>query len=196
VNRLQEQMGSFDEKNVYYWNEAIHVNGVAWNLFTASYRHGLLMSGLGKAAEQQEKNRNDLTQLVKRYLPGYTVKADKIANHSIIQQFQEYFQGNRQHFSFKICPLGTEFQQKVWQELIRIPYGQTCSYSSIADKIKCFGGQRAVGMANHNNPLGIVIPCHRVIGKTGKLTGYAGGLEIKRLLLDLEKHGKSEKLHG
>jgi methylated-DNA-[protein]-cysteine S-methyltransferase len=76
------------------------------------------------------------------------------------------------------------------QELTRIPYGETCSYSDIARKVGCSQGQRAVGLANNRNPLGVVVPCHRVIGKKGDLVGYAGGLEIKRMLLELEKQGK------
>ena len=82
---------------------------------------------------------------------------------------------------------GTAFQMKVWQELLKIPYGDTVSYSEIAERIGCPEGARAVGGAVHNNPLWIIVPCHRVVGKNGKLTGYAGGTEMKKTLLELEK---------
>ena len=82
---------------------------------------------------------------------------------------------------------GTAFQMKVWQELLKIPYGDTVSYSEIAERIGCPEGARAVGGAVHNNLLWIIVPCHRVVGKNGKLTGYAGGTEMKKTLLELEK---------
>ncbi|MEF3695400.1 MAG: methylated-DNA--[protein]-cysteine S-methyltransferase [Candidatus Cloacimonadota bacterium] len=105
----------------------------------------------------------------------------------IKQQLDEYFAGNRERFELPLCPQGTEFQKAVWQALSSIPYGQTRTYAQIAALIGKPKACRAVGMANHNNPLPILIPCHRVIGADGKLTGYAGGLTIKQLLLDLER---------
>ena len=102
-------------------------------------------------------------------------------------QLQEYFSGRRQIFNLPLSPRGTPFQQKVWQALQTIPYGQTRSYQDIAIQINEPKACRAVGQANHYNPLAIVIPCHRVIGKSGRLTGYAGGLNIKTRLLQLEQ---------
>lgn len=102
-------------------------------------------------------------------------------------QIEEYFRGNRKEFSLPLSPIGSKFQLKVWDALKEIPYGTTCSYQDIAIKIGNKNACRAVGMANHLNPIGIMIPCHRVIGKNKKLVGYAGGLDIKEKLLNLEK---------
>ena len=105
----------------------------------------------------------------------------------IKQQLDEYFAGTRTCFELPLCPQGTVFQKAVWQALSAIPYGQTRTYAQIAALIGKPKACRAVGMANHKNPLPILIPCHRVIGADGRLTGYAGGLTIKQLLLDLER---------
>jgi methylated-DNA-[protein]-cysteine S-methyltransferase len=102
------------------------------------------------------------------------------------RQLDEYFAGRRQKFNLAIAPQGTQFQQLVWQELIRIPYGKTASYGEIARRVGRPKASRAVGMANHHNPLPIIIPCHRVIGADGSLTGFGGGLDVKKFLLDLE----------
>ena len=104
------------------------------------------------------------------------------------RQLEEYFAGTRQVFDLPVANDGTEFQQKVWNELRKIPYGQTASYGQIADRL---GYQpvvsRAVGAANGANPIPIVVPCHRVVGADGTLTGYAGGIDRKRVLLELER---------
>lgn len=102
-------------------------------------------------------------------------------------QLDEYFQGKRTTFSLPFKLIGTPFQLAVWKELQNIPYGQTTSYKEIAQKINKPKACRAVGMANNKNPLPIIIPCHRVIGSNGKLIGYAGGLNLKNYLLELEK---------
>ncbi|MEA3468933.1 MAG: methylated-DNA--[protein]-cysteine S-methyltransferase [Thermodesulfobacteriota bacterium] len=101
-------------------------------------------------------------------------------------QLQKYLAGERTKFDLPIGFRGTEFQQQAWQALLSIPYGKTCSYSEQAQLIGNPRAVRAVGRANGMNPIAIVVPCHRVIGKSGKLTGYAGGLDIKQFLLDLE----------
>lgn len=103
------------------------------------------------------------------------------------KQFEEYINGKRKFFDLPICPSGTEFQQKVWNALKDIPYGETRSYKDVALAIGNEKACRAVGMANNRNPISIIIPCHRVIGKNGKLVGYGGGLPIKEYLLKLEK---------
>ena len=105
-------------------------------------------------------------------------------------QLQEYFGGKRTVFTFPIRPQGTDFQRNVWQQLCRIPYGETQTYSQIAAAIGKPAASRAVGLACNRNPIWIVIPCHRVIGKNASLTGYAGGLTVKQALLDLEKRQK------
>lgn len=104
-----------------------------------------------------------------------------------INEIKEYLNGNRKKFDIPIKLNGTGFQKKVWNELLKIPYGETCSYKDIAIRINNEKGVRAVGMANHNNPIAIIVPCHRVIGKNGKLVGYAGGIDIKSKLLEIEK---------
>jgi methylated-DNA-[protein]-cysteine S-methyltransferase len=103
------------------------------------------------------------------------------------KQLDEYFAGNRREFDLPLSPYGTDFQQAVWKELLAIPYGETRSYGQVAQNIGKPKACRAVGMANNKNPISVVIPCHRVIGADGSLTGYGGGLEMKRKLLDLEK---------
>ena len=103
------------------------------------------------------------------------------------RQLAEYFQGQRQEFSLPLAPQGTPFQQRVWSALQTIPYGQTRSYGEIARQVNSPKGARAVGMANHRNPIAVFIPCHRVVGQNGALTGYAGGLWRKEKLLELEK---------
>jgi methylated-DNA-[protein]-cysteine S-methyltransferase len=103
-----------------------------------------------------------------------------------VKELQEYFDGSRQIFSVKVRVIGTPFQQKVWTALQQVPFGVFPSYADIAEAIGRPTATRAVGMANHRNPVPIFIPCHRVIGKNGDLTGYAGGLELKQKLIKLE----------
>jgi len=102
------------------------------------------------------------------------------------RQLTEYFAGERTTFDLPLRPAGAPFQLRVWDALLRIPYGETASYGEIARELGHPTAARAVGAANGRNPLAIVVPCHRVIGSNGSLTGYAGGLECKRALLDLE----------
>ena len=97
-----------------------------------------------------------------------------------------YFAGERQTFDLPLAPRGTEFQQSVWSALQQIPYGETTTYSTIAERIGRPAAVRAVGAANGANPIPIVIPCHRVIGASGSLTGFGGGLDVKRQLLAME----------
>lgn len=102
-------------------------------------------------------------------------------------QLSEYLAGERKRFDLPLYLEGTAFPKKVWEALCTIPYGQTRSYADIAAQIGAPKACRAVGMANNRDPIAILVPCHRVVGKNGSLTGYAGGLEIKKRLLDLEK---------
>jgi methylated-DNA-[protein]-cysteine S-methyltransferase len=105
-------------------------------------------------------------------------------------QLEAYFAGNLRRFDLQLAPEGTPFQLAVWRELEQIPYGETISYGELARRVGKPEASRAVGAANGRNPLPIVIPCHRVIGSSGRLTGYGGGVETKRALLDLERaHG-------
>ncbi len=105
----------------------------------------------------------------------------------VFMQLREYFEGKRKTFDIPYEMHGTEFQKKVWRALCDIPYGETRSYKEIAIAVGNEKASRAVGMANNRNPIGIIVPCHRVIGASGKLVGYAGGLEMKQFLLELEK---------
>lgn len=111
-----------------------------------------------------------------------------------VNQLNDYFAGNRKVFDFKINPQGTDFQQKVWQELLNIPFGKTMSYLDLSKKLGDVKAIRAVASANGKNPLWIVIPCHRVIGTDGSLTGYAGGLWRKKWLLEHESPNQQQSL--
>ena len=104
----------------------------------------------------------------------------------VITQLEQYFEGTRTEFDLPLAPVGTEFQLAVWELLLRIPYGRTSTYGELARQLGKPGASRAVGAANGANPLSIVVPCHRVIGASGKLTGFGGGLHNKEILLRLE----------
>jgi methylated-DNA-[protein]-cysteine S-methyltransferase len=113
--------------------------------------------------------------------------ADRHAFPEAVRQLESYFAGELTHFQLKLHPRGTPFQMTVWRALAEIPYGETLSYSDLARRVGMPKAVRAAGAANGRNPLSIVIPCHRVIGSNGSLTGYGGGIEIKKRLLDLER---------
>ncbi len=113
-------------------------------------------------------------------------REDAMVFADVIEQLRAYFGGRRSSFDIALAPRGTAFQQQVWRELGRIPYGTTTTYAKIARSIGRPRAIRAVGAANAKNPLSIVVPCHRVVGHDGRLTGYAGGVPNKRTLLDLE----------
>jgi methylated-DNA-[protein]-cysteine S-methyltransferase len=102
-------------------------------------------------------------------------------------QLEQYFAGERTEFDLDVQLEGTPFERRVWAEVRAIPYGETASYAEIARRIGSPGASRAVGRANGHNPIAVIVPCHRVVGSDGSLTGYAGGIEMKRALLDLER---------
>lgn len=133
-------------------------------------------------------DREDLDQRIERL--SKKVILDVVPNEEIIRQLsnqlEEYFSGKRQHFELPLDLNGTAFQQTVWEALQKIPFGQTCSYQSLAEGINNPKAVRAVAKANADNLLLILLPCHRIIGKNGTLTGYAGGLPRKEFLLKLE----------
>lgn len=145
-------------------------------------------SPVGKIKIMEEDNRVVEIRFVKDE-KNYNPKTEvlKLAK----KEFKEYFTGKRKVFTFPIKLDGREFSLKVYKALMGIPYGETCSYKDIAIKIGNENSQRAVGGANNKNKLPIVIPCHRVIGRNGKLVGYAEGLEIKQKLLELERKNKN-----
>ncbi|NKZ14320.1 methylated-DNA--[protein]-cysteine S-methyltransferase [Mycolicibacterium septicum DSM 44393] len=114
-------------------------------------------------------------------------EADDTAFSDAADQLSAYFAGERTEFDLELDMVGTQFQRRVWEALQTIPYGETCSYGEIARQIGSPSASRAVGLANGHNPIGIIVPCHRVIGANGSLTGYGGGLDRKRALLELER---------
>lgn len=145
-------------------------------------------TSLGKIGFTEEKG--SLTGL---HLPGEALAVIgqyKLEETPLIKeayrQLNEYLEGDRRNFDIPLDPKGTEFQKKVWEELMKIPYGEAVSYGEIAKRVGTPRGARAVGLANNRNPIAIIIPCHRVIGADGRLVGYGGGLHIKKALLDLE----------
>jgi methylated-DNA-[protein]-cysteine S-methyltransferase len=113
--------------------------------------------------------------------------ADAGFNPEVAKQIDEFFAGKRQDFDFPLAPRGSEFQKRVWAELVKIPFGETISYGELARRIGNPAASRAVGRANATNPIALIVPCHRVIGTNGKLTGYGGGIELKEKLLAWER---------
>jgi methylated-DNA-[protein]-cysteine S-methyltransferase len=120
-------------------------------------------------------------------------RSSELGSHPVLKaasaQLEEYFAGTRRDFDVALSPRGTPFQRKVWNALARIPFGATRSYGELAREISKPSASRAVGMANGRNPISIIVPCHRVIGANGALTGFAGGLEAKKYLLAFESGG-------
>lgn len=108
-------------------------------------------------------------------------------NPEVARQLDEFFEGKRRTFDFPLAPKGTDFQKRVWAELVKIPFGETISYGELAKRVGNPNASRAVGRANATNPIALIVPCHRVIGMNGKLTGYAGGLDLKDKLLTWER---------
>ena len=133
---------------------------------------------------------SDLGVRAIEFHPGPASDGERNDDHALLRevatQLQEYFTGKRREFRLALDMHGTEFQKRVWRRLETIPYGETRSYAQIAAVIGEPKAVRAVGAANGANPIPIVVPCHRVIGSSGKLTGYGGGLELKKKLLELE----------
>ncbi len=126
--------------------------------------------------------------LQKINIPYVTSLKDSEVLSKTVKQLEEYFSGQRKKFDLPLAPEGSAFQKKVWKELLKIPFGKTCSYKDIALKIKQEKACRAVGNANGKNPICLIIPCHRVIASNGTLGGYSGGIDIKIKLLEIEKN--------
>ena len=122
-----------------------------------------------------------------RYYPERPIAGSQPLLKRVVQQLNEYFQGQRSHFGVPLDLKGTPFQLRIWEELMRISYGTTVSYGEIASRVDRTGGGQAVGFAVGSNPVPIVVPCHRVIGHDGSLVGFGGGLSIKQRLLELER---------
>ena len=134
----------------------------------------------------QFQNNDEITDSAREAIDGHLEQAKN--------ELEAYFRGELTRFTVALDLRGTDFQQQVWQELQQIGYGKSCSYQDIASSISRPKAVRAVGAANGANPVAIIVPCHRVIGKNGKLTGYAYGVEMKQYLLDLEQDNRREAL--
>lgn len=131
--------------------------------------------------------------MARKHEPDWVEK--KSAFKEVIKQLDKYFAGKLEEFDLPLAPEGTDFQQSVWQALTEIPYGETWSYGELAKHIGRPKASRAVGAANGVNPIPIIVPCHRVIGSSGKLTGFGGGLKTKAYLLDLESKARAPELN-
>ncbi|MEE1312414.1 MAG: methylated-DNA--[protein]-cysteine S-methyltransferase [Lachnospiraceae bacterium] len=135
-----------------------------------------------------EAEEKAITRISSSLIPSTgAVNQKNLIIEQAIRELEEYFDGKRREFQVPVHLYGTDFQKNVWNALMKIPYGKVCTYKDIAKAVGNEKACRAVGMANHRNPVMIVVPCHRVIGSDGKLTGYAGGIDIKEYLLELEK---------
>jgi len=138
-----------------------------------------------------------LLMLNHSHAPDHTGwRRDDTAFPDAVKQLSAYFAGDLTEFDLSYELVGTEFQRRVWTALLTIPYGQTRSYGELADQIGSPAASRAVGLANGRNPISIIVPCHRVIGSNGSLTGYGGGIDRKRALLDLERDRSQATLFG
>lgn len=164
------------------------LNAEAGPLYIAKTEKGLCYVGSPGQSFQ------DLGAWMQKHFPTAKLAENPEALKPYIQELQEYFKGVRQTFSFTTDVKGTPFQQEIWAALKQIPYGTTCSYSDIAQLIQRPAAVRAVGTAIGANPVLITVPCHRVIGKNGAITGYRGGLEMKQYLLQLEANYRGDEL--
>ena len=163
-------------RNIMYY-KFYYYKGIGW-ISILSDREYILRIVFGKCRSQWFETAEEMeTPVIKRaYL-----------------QILEFLSGSRYEFDLPVQVKGTDFQKKVWRILQEIPYGETWSYKQVAERLGNPHAVRAVGMANNRNPIPIVIPCHRVIGVNGDLVGYAGGIEIKKRLLDLEKNNRKQQ---
>ena len=152
-------------------------------MFLAEDEHGITEVTLVKDSNSSE----DKNSSKRKGISSYELEETPMIRQTMTELI-EYFDGRRTEFSISLNPEGTEFQKKVWEALRAIPYGETRSYQEIAEAIGNKKACRAVGMANHHNPIMCIIPCHRVIGAKGTLVGYAGGLDKKAALLALERN--------
>jgi methylated-DNA-[protein]-cysteine S-methyltransferase len=170
-------MDTKKDQNVY-WTQFTYKQ---WKMYMAATDKGLCFVG------SQNQSFEELANWISVKLPKHNLVENSKKLQPYTTEFVEYLEENRQKFTFPIDAIGTDFQTAVWDALNKIPYGKTCSYSDIAEAIQKPKSVRAVGTAIGANPILITVPCHRVIGKNGKLTGFRGGLDMKRDLLSLEK---------
>jgi methylated-DNA-[protein]-cysteine S-methyltransferase len=169
------------EKKIINW--AILEYG-QWQLYVASTEKGLCY--IGSPGQSFEK----LKAWMQKRFPYASLTVNEEALMPYMNELREYFEGIRQSFSLRLDVKGTPFQEEIWEALEQIPYGKTCSYSDIAALVQRPAAVRAVGTAIGANPVLITVPCHRVIGKNGAITGYRGGTEMKQYLLQLESQNR------
>ncbi|RXT02809.1 methylated-DNA--[protein]-cysteine S-methyltransferase [Ammoniphilus sp. CFH 90114] len=160
-----------------YWTLLLYEG---WSIYLAATTKGLCYVG------SQNKPFEEFNQWVEKHFAKSALIEDEERLQPYVNEFKEYLRGDRKHFTLPFDFRGTPFQMEVWNALCQIPYGQTKSYSDIAASIQKPKAVRAIGSAIGANPILITVPCHRVIGKNGTLTGYRGGLEMKKQLLQLE----------
>ncbi|QNK48531.1 methylated-DNA--[protein]-cysteine S-methyltransferase [Brevibacterium sp. PAMC23299] len=173
-----------DKKQTIEW-AILHYD--KWQLYVARTEKGLCY--VGSPGQTYE----ELKSMMQKRFPNANLVENEKALNPYLKELQEYLEGTRQTFSLPADIKGTPFQQEIWAALNQIPYGQTCSYSDIAQIIQRPAAVRAVGTAIGANPILITVPCHRVIGKNGAITGYRGGTEMKRYLLELEAQSDCKK---
>ena len=160
-------------------------------LILGSYKNKLCL-----ADWRYRKMRNVIDLRIKKYFDAEYLVSSSDVIELAINQFEEYSTGKRKEFDIPLALAGTDFQKQVWQELIKIPYGETDSYLGLSKKLDNQKAIRAVASANGANAISIIVPCHRIIGSNGDLVGYAGGLNAKKKLLQLEsKNDKTEQLN-
>lgn len=165
-------------ENIVYW---MHLNNGSWALYIAVTSDGLCYVGSPYAPF------NELETWIKKHLPTHQMQEDESALKPYAAELTDYLEGRISRFKLPIDLHGTEFQKTVWAALQEVPYGKIVSYTDIAEHIHRPDAVRAVGTAIGANPVLIKVPCHRIIGKNGKLSGYRGGIEMKKLLQSLEK---------
>ncbi|WAH36262.1 methylated-DNA--[protein]-cysteine S-methyltransferase [Alicyclobacillus dauci] len=173
-----------NEATKVYWGSLTH-NG--WTIYAASTTQGLC------CVTFPNQTFVDLSGFVSSRFPNANLEQNEHLLAPYMVELEEYLEGHRTYFSIPLDLHGTSFQQSVWNELLNIPHGQTATYSSIATSIGRPSAVRAVGTAIGKNPIAFIVPCHRVVGKDGSLTGYRGGLDVKSALLKLEGMEVSEK---
>lgn len=172
---------------ISFWSTDLRQGDFIWTITVATTLRGVCWVGLGSPEMEEAK----LRAAAERWAPQTLVLQREYPNQKVLAELKEYFAGNLREFTIPLYRMGTPFQLRVWDELRRIPYGETRSYSDIAHQIGNPQGQRAVGLANNKNPIGVIVPCHRVIGKKGTLVGYASGIDHKERLLKLECSSES-----
>ena len=171
-------MTQLHNKTTIYWTLLNHND---WNMYIAATSKGLCFVG------SQNRPFEEVSKWAEKAFPGSQFEENNEILRPYSEQIMEYLEGERKDFTLSFDYKGTEFQQAVWKALCEIPYGQTKSYSDVANHINKPAAVRAVGAAIGKNPILITVPCHRVVGKNGSLTGFRGGLEMKKQLLELEQ---------